>query len=214
MKGAYMCLLSCLPKTYQEKININLENIHSQAWLNAKREGGDGRTNREVLAEQLYLRSLEIPMQAPEGLRGHARAALTHSISYPRLKMLAESKVPVLIITGTDDNMVNPINSYRLAEWLPEAKLVVYKGLGHAVFRECEQEFSRELWNHIRAADLRLQGKSPPHLMEPIFVDTKQHLQDQDDSTLPTIVAVAADNTPLEHDHGSAVAVPVAIGTS
>jgi pimeloyl-ACP methyl ester carboxylesterase len=54
---------------------------------------------------------------------------------------LNEVTLPVLVITGDDDQIVPPEQSIRLAEELPNAELVVIPNCGHVPQEECPQAF-------------------------------------------------------------------------
>ena len=56
---------------------------------------------------------------------------------------LAQIRNPALIITGTEDVLIPPVNSNYLAEHLPNAELVVIRGAGHALHVECRDFLNR-----------------------------------------------------------------------
>ena len=56
-------------------------------------------------------------------------------------KRLDEVRVPVLVITGDDDQIVPTEQSIRLAGELPNAQLVVVPNCGHVPHEECPQPF-------------------------------------------------------------------------
>ena len=56
-------------------------------------------------------------------------------------KRLDEVTLPVLVITGDDDQIVPPEQSVRLAEELPNAELVIIPNCGHVPQEECPQAF-------------------------------------------------------------------------
>ncbi len=55
---------------------------------------------------------------------------------------LKKIKVPVLVITGSEDIVVPPQNSILLAERISEAQLVIIPGGGHLFFIEKAEEFN------------------------------------------------------------------------
>lgn len=71
--------------------------------------------------------------QHPTGALGQIRAASTHHVPNAVLLTIDSSVPSILIATGDDDNLVKPGNSRHLAKWLPHAKLVEMKGVGHAI---------------------------------------------------------------------------------
>jgi pimeloyl-ACP methyl ester carboxylesterase len=54
---------------------------------------------------------------------------------------LSEIRAPTLVLTGDADNVVAPQNSELLAERIPGARLVVFRGGGHLFFWEQPQQF-------------------------------------------------------------------------
>ena len=54
---------------------------------------------------------------------------------------LPEVRVPVLVMTGDDDRIVPTAESIRLAEELPNARLVVLPSCGHVPQEECPEPF-------------------------------------------------------------------------
>ncbi|MBQ6876772.1 MAG: alpha/beta hydrolase [Oscillospiraceae bacterium] len=60
------------------------------------------------------------------------KACLEHDAE----SMLKDIKAPVLIIGGEEDRTVGPKGSLELAEKISGAKLIMYKGLRHAVYDE------------------------------------------------------------------------------
>jgi pimeloyl-ACP methyl ester carboxylesterase len=66
------------------------------------------------------------------GLRGQADAVAAHDT----FERLSEIRHPTLVMTGDEDSLIDPGNSEILAERIPDAGLLVYKGLKHAFHLE------------------------------------------------------------------------------
>jgi 3-oxoadipate enol-lactonase len=58
-------------------------------------------------------------------------------------------RVPTLVITGDGDRIVPPENSYRLAEWIENARLLVFPGAGHCFPVERLEETLEALRDHF-----------------------------------------------------------------
>lgn len=56
---------------------------------------------------------------------------------------LAEIKVPVLVLTGTEDSSTPPENSLMLAERIPQSWLVRFGGAGHGLQYQYPEELAR-----------------------------------------------------------------------
>jgi pimeloyl-ACP methyl ester carboxylesterase len=71
---------------------------------------------------------------------------------------LPEIKAPTLIAAGTDDILIPPQNSRLLAQRIPGAKLITYKGAGHGFMTQARDAFLKDLLGFLaqkraRAAD-------------------------------------------------------------
>lgn len=65
---------------------------------------------------------------------------------------ISRIRVPTLVITGDGDRLVPPENSYRLAEWIDDARLVVFPGAGHCFPVERLEETVEALREHFGEA--------------------------------------------------------------
>lgn len=72
----------------------------------------------------------------PQGAAGQMRALARFNVR----ERLGEIRCPVLVITGSEDRMMDPRNSRLLAERIPGARLYVIEGAGHLFFEERPQE--------------------------------------------------------------------------
>ena len=90
----------------------------------------------EELVEEIYRRRLEHPPD-PTGWQGQAAAGTT----FPGA--VGAIGAPTLVVTGTDDNVVDPRNSEVLAERIPGARLERLEGAGHLFFWEQPDAFVR-----------------------------------------------------------------------
>ena len=68
-----------------------------------------------------------------------AESCMTHDA----FSELSKIQAPTLIIGGTDDKIVTEEASWELAENIPRSRLFVYKGLGHGLYEEAEDFYSR-----------------------------------------------------------------------
>jgi len=98
------------------------------------------RRKRPGEIEEFIARRLSRP-GSPEGYAAQLAAAVDHS-AWERLGGIG---VPTLVITGGDDRLVPPVNSERISERIPGAKLVVLPGRPHRLFAEDPDAFNREV---------------------------------------------------------------------
>jgi pimeloyl-ACP methyl ester carboxylesterase len=123
-----------------------------------------GRVNADVIGRLLVSRAwheknphagLEWLVRAqPTSLR-FALAQMAAIARHHALPRLGQIRAPTLVITGDRDRLVPPINSERLAQAIPGARLHLVPGAGHCFPLEREDEAVRLLRDHFLAHDLR-----------------------------------------------------------
>jgi pimeloyl-ACP methyl ester carboxylesterase len=85
--------------------------------------------------------------QPPDAFERQFEACLRHD-TVDRLKHIS---VPTLIMTGDNDPLVPPENSYILKELIPGADLAVFPGGRHCFFIETADQFNRRAVDFIKA---------------------------------------------------------------
>lgn len=171
MDSATTCstsLIRLLTMTDPEtKIPVILDMVFPQSWLNAPAPGDpEGRTNREVQTVE-YRKRIELTRpQKPVGAISQMIAGLTHSVSPERLRTIASSIPKVLIVTGDQDNLINPSNSLYMKEHMPEAELVQWKNTGHGLQVQYRDRFHELLERVVREGRERLakSGEGQPNV--------------------------------------------------
>ena len=73
--------------------------------------------------------------------------AVSRHDTIDRLKMI---KAPTLVITGSEDRLVNPASSEVIAKLVPNAKLVIISGGGHTFFMEMHSDFNTEVLHFLK----------------------------------------------------------------
>jgi pimeloyl-ACP methyl ester carboxylesterase len=96
-------------------------------------------------------RVLRAPIQPMAGAVGQLSAVLRHRLGRERLEQLRQTKIPILVCTGDQDNLVRPSNSYFLAEAL-DARLEVFEGCGHVLSMQEPERYNKLILEHIRSA--------------------------------------------------------------
>lgn len=84
---------------------------------------------------------------------GMLRQAAAVLKSGDRTEKLRSLQVPALIIHGDSDKMVNVSGGRATAEAIPNAKLVIYEGMGHGLPKQLWTEFADQIANHIHRAE-------------------------------------------------------------
>ncbi|PCH38657.1 alpha/beta-hydrolase [Wolfiporia cocos MD-104 SS10] len=127
----------------EAKIPVVLDMVFPRAWLDAPAENdAQGRTNREVQTIEYRKRFEASRPQSPFGALSQMAAGLTHGVSPARLRSISSSIPKVLIVTGDDDYLVDPANSRHMKACMPEAELVEWAGVGHAVQVQRREKFN------------------------------------------------------------------------
>eukprot|EP01122_Echinamoeba_exundans_P006452 TRINITY_DN1819_c0_g1_i2.p1 TRINITY_DN1819_c0_g1~~TRINITY_DN1819_c0_g1_i2.p1 ORF type:complete len:241 (+),score=27.09 TRINITY_DN1819_c0_g1_i2:540-1262(+) len=149
-----------------------------QTLIGSKRQEADAYLNMQYSTRYLDSTMGGIPMRehlitqflaerekegAPtlQGLVGQLAAVARHYISRKRLRALKrqlESQgAPILLLTGTEDHLVRPLNSFILKEVL-DGRLIVFTGCGHMINLEKPDLFNQLLEQHFDQASRAAAG--------------------------------------------------------
>ncbi|KAF8943593.1 hypothetical protein BGZ47_005263 [Haplosporangium gracile] len=125
------------------RMKLIAETLYPKTWLEAASpKGSPFKTNREVLVDSLAQRFANTPVQPIHSNIAQSWAALFHHVNSARLAQIRTSGIPILVVTGTQDNFVRPTGSYHLAKELG-CPLVVFEGSGHALPGEQTETYCR-----------------------------------------------------------------------
>jgi len=94
--------------------------------------------------ESFIARRLLYPT-SPEGHAAQLAAAVGHAAG----DGLSAVRARTLVIAGTEDRLVPPENSQRIADRIPGAKLVLLPGAPHRLFAENAEAFNREVLSFL-----------------------------------------------------------------
>jgi len=90
---------------------------------------------------------------------GHFNTLFGHYVRYDRLLYIRHRRIPTLVVTGTQDNLVYTTHSDMLSHVL-DAKLVVLDGAGHGVLIERPDELNVALTEFIQSIDSTLSPRA------------------------------------------------------
>lgn len=145
--------LGTLVGSPRQEANIYLNFQYSTRFL--EKLVSAGGTQREVLIKEFLLEREREGGPSLAGLIGQLSAVARHYISRKTLrnlkKQLNAQGSPILLMTGTEDHLVRPLNSFILKEVL-DAKLIVFTGCGHMIHMEKPELFNSLLLEHFEAA--------------------------------------------------------------
>ncbi|GAA5795142.1 hypothetical protein HPULCUR_000495 [Helicostylum pulchrum] len=136
------------------KVGRAITLVYPPQWLSAKPEDieyAHFETNRDMFITHYLARLERSRPQTLTGNIGQTAACLSHYVSDARLLKLKESGIPVLVMTGTWDNLVNPKNSYHLAKVL-ECPIEVFDGGGHGLPGEQPARYNKLIDDHFSKA--------------------------------------------------------------
>lgn len=141
-------------KDPRDKIGSAITLVYPPEWLAAKPtapENAHFETNKDMSISVALARLERSRPQTLGGNLGQMAACLRHYVSDQRLLKIKEAGIPVLVITGTFDNLVNPKNSYHLSEVLG-CKIHVFEGSGHGLPAEQAVGYNHLLDEHFSNA--------------------------------------------------------------
>ncbi|KDQ60610.1 hypothetical protein JAAARDRAFT_31569 [Jaapia argillacea MUCL 33604] len=142
-KGITSLTRTTFIKDPYQRVPIALDMLFPQKWLNSKAlDDPAGRTNREIQTESYNSRIAVTRPQQFLGAISQMSAGLTHNVSPARLRTISASIPKVLILTGDEDNLVDPRNSLYMKEHMPEAELIQWKETGHGIHAQQKQNFN------------------------------------------------------------------------
>jgi len=81
-----------------------------------------------------------------KGVTAQTWAAQRHFVKSSRLRQLADVGFPVTVITGTNDYLVHPSGSHKLAKLLKPSEFIILDGAGHSIFIERFEEVRVCTW--------------------------------------------------------------------
>jgi pimeloyl-ACP methyl ester carboxylesterase len=88
----------------------------------------------------------------PTALNRQAVAAVK---SGDRTELLRRLNIPTLVMHGKEDRLIDPSGAVATAEAIPNAKLVLFDGLGHGLPKGLLTEMADLIANHVKNAELR-----------------------------------------------------------
>jgi pimeloyl-ACP methyl ester carboxylesterase len=138
-------------KDPRDKVDSAISLVYPVKWMNAKPTDIENQkylTNREMAIAAAMAR---IERSRPQPLRGNigqTAACLTHFVSDEKLRKIKEGDIAVLIVTGTDDCLVNPQNSYYLHDMIG-GQFEVFEGSGHGLPGEQTKRYNQLIDEHF-----------------------------------------------------------------
>ena len=86
-------------------------------------------------------------------------AALFHYVSPERLAEINASIPKILILTGDNDHMVDPSNSFKLASAMPDAEFIQWEETGHGIVAQWPKRVARVLQRVFEEGSARVKAE-------------------------------------------------------
>jgi len=93
-----------------------------------------------------YLVNLRIRFEEDPKAYNNQLAAV---LSFDFKDKLPSIRVPTLIVTGDEDYVLNPQNSYIMNQSIPNSKLIILRGAGHLAIIERAEDYNKVVLNFI-----------------------------------------------------------------
>jgi pimeloyl-ACP methyl ester carboxylesterase len=93
----------------------------------------------------MMLRTDREPTTTEHVMRAHLAAIRAWAKEPDRAESLKRVRQPVLVVNGNHDIMIPPVNSYSLAQQLPNAELVLYPDAGHGSIFQYAERFASDV---------------------------------------------------------------------
>ncbi|RHY18647.1 hypothetical protein DYB32_010347 [Aphanomyces invadans] len=117
---------------------------------------GDADTTMttEAVLYKHHMERLSHVQMSLSGIIGHYTAVLFHNVSRDRLKVIANSGFPIMIIGAKMDRMLHPDNSEYLAQTLSGkyTTAIIFEHAGHDVHVQHRREVAEALGRHFASA--------------------------------------------------------------
>lgn len=90
-------------------------------------------------------------------------AGITHHVSPERLRAISRNIPRITIVTGDNDNLVDPRNSEHLSKHMPEAHFEKWEGTGHGIHGQWPERFNKLLDDTFKDGRRRVTEGWAPH---------------------------------------------------
>ncbi|KAI9482711.1 MAG: Alpha/Beta hydrolase protein, partial [Benjaminiella poitrasii] len=136
----------------KDQLKAAIDLIYPQDWLDKKPlVRTEFATNRDLATYGLIGHILRSRRQPLHGNIGQTIACLRHYVSDKRLIHIKSSGLPILIVTGTFDNLVRTEYSYHMKKILEDAaRFELFEGSGHAIPEEQPERYNHLLVDHFK----------------------------------------------------------------
>ncbi|KAI8077380.1 Alpha/Beta hydrolase protein [Gilbertella persicaria] len=137
-------------KDPKDQLDAAMELVYPKEWLEQKPlVRTEYETNKQLAIHGFIQHSKRSRRQPMYGNIAQIIACLRHHVSDKRLDHIKQSGLPIMIITGTFDNLVRPEYSHHMKKVLQDARFELFEGSGHAIPEEQPERYNRLLVDHF-----------------------------------------------------------------
>ncbi|EOR00935.1 hypothetical protein E3P92_00369 [Wallemia ichthyophaga] len=143
-RGIYTLMSFFTISDSEKLIQSYLELVFPIHWLAEIRENDSlKRTNRECERDHMIERAKYSREQDPFGAISQMYAALGHSVSPARMKLIDHNIPKITIVSGDEDYLVDISCSVDLKKHLPSATYTVFENTGHGLIGQRPFRFNK-----------------------------------------------------------------------
>ncbi|GAA99358.1 uncharacterized protein L969DRAFT_86593 [Mixia osmundae IAM 14324] len=118
-------------------VQFIVRTLFPAAWLDQPDPAdAQGRTRRTVKEEEYLKRYYMTRLQPFHGRVSQLGAAMGHRVDKKQLLTISNTIPKVIVLTGDDDNLINPSQSVWLHQHLPGSEYILFEGGGHAILAQ------------------------------------------------------------------------------
>ncbi|CAO3612237.1 unnamed protein product [Cunninghamella blakesleeana] len=140
----------------KDKLNAAMDLVYPNDWLKQIPENPElakkYTTNRDKVITSFIRHIGQSELQPLHGNLGQVSACLRHFVSNDRLLKLRKSNINIMVVTGTEDNLVPPASSFHLNDILKPNRFEVFKGSGHNIPEEQTDRYNQLLLDHFNTS--------------------------------------------------------------
>ncbi|KAF9123465.1 hypothetical protein BGW39_008933 [Mortierella sp. 14UC] len=115
------------------RLKFITDHLYPKGWLDqAGPPESQFKTNRDFVTVTLQKQYIDIPMQPLHANVAQVWAALTHHVNPQRLAQIHASQIPILIVSGTEDQLVRHSASHYMQRHL-NCRMSIFEGSGHII---------------------------------------------------------------------------------
>lgn len=142
-KTASLFLRKLHMKSDEERVDISISMLHPDEWLD-EIEGRRAQLQLEWLERLQHL-----GQDRQEGIRNQVMAHITHRVGKKRATELVASGIPILVVHGAKDILINVKAAYWMHKIFEPAETIIFEGAGHGVFIERLEQVDRAILRNI-----------------------------------------------------------------